>query len=124
MRSTAKVVTWALLALFALAVLVFCVSNREAVTVSLYPLPWTITEIPLFIWMFGMLAVGSFVGMVVAWIAGHDGRRLSHERKKRIKELEKQLSEVQTRQYHIEHEAKPASPPSVALPSPAPRDAA
>lgn len=124
MRSTAKVVTWALLALFALAVLVFCVSNREAVTVSLYPLPWTITEIPLFIWMFGMLAVGSLVGMVVAWIAGHDGRRLSHERKKRIRELEKQLSEIQTRQYHVEHQPQPASTSPTALPPSAPRDAA
>lgn len=122
MRSAAKVVTWAVLALFALAVLVFSVSNREAVTVTLYPLPWVVTEVPLFLWMFAMLVIGSVVGMIVAWVAGHDGRRLSHERRKRIKELEKQLSDLQTRQYHAGHRAPEQASPS--LPPPAPRDAA
>lgn len=114
MRSTAKVVTWAILALVALAVLVFCVSNRGPVTVSLYPLPYTVSELPLFLWLFGMMILGSLFGMIVAWIAGHDGRRLSHERKRRIRELEKRLAERPAPMRHdiLEHHADPALPHS------------
>ena len=114
MRSTARVVTWALLAIVILAVLVFCVSNREAVTVSLYPLPYTVSELPLFLWMFGMLILGSLFGMIVAWVAGHDGRKLSADRRRRIKELEKQLAErpAPARQEVLEHRPGPALPPS------------
>jgi len=111
MRSTARLVLWAVLALFGLAVIVFCVSNREAVTVSLYPLPYTITELPLFLWMFGMLVAGSFAGMIVAWVAGHDGRRLSPERKQRIRDLEKELAELRS------NVAQPALPPRAAPPA-------
>ncbi|MDA0219955.1 MAG: LapA family protein [Proteobacteria bacterium] len=114
MRSTAKVVTWALLAIVALAVLVFCVSNRQPVTVSLYPLPYTVTELPLFLWMFGMVILGGLFGMIVAWVAGHDGRKLSAERRRRIKELEKQLAErpVPVRHEVLEHKDSPALPSS------------
>lgn len=114
MRSTAKVVTWAILAIVALAVLVFCVSNRDAVTVSLYPLPYTVSELPMFLWLFGALILGSLFGMVVAWVAGHDGRKLSAERRRRIKELEKQLAErpAPTRHDILEHRPDPALPPS------------
>ncbi len=112
MHAIGKVVFWAFLAIVALIVVVFCWANREAVTVSLYPLPWVFTEIPLFIWLFAMVVVGILLGVVVAWVAGHDVRRLSGERKRRVRELERLLAEADRR----EQRSLPPDGDTMALP--------
>ena len=114
MESFGRVVIWALVSIFGLAFVTFCWSNWTAVTVSLSPFPWTFTELPLCIWLLGMFVMGSFVGIGVGWFAGHDGRKLSAERRRRIKELEKQLAErpAPARQDILEHRPAPTLPPS------------
>lgn len=120
MQSVGKVVVWALFGIAGLIVVVFCVSNIDPVTVSLYPLPWTFTEVPLFVWMFGILMVGILIGMLLGWFLGHDGRQLSAERRRHIKELEKLLAEAETQaeRHAAEHH------PATALPPPDSRDVA
>lgn len=110
MQSVGKVVFWALISIFGLAFITFCWSNWTAVTVSLSPFPWTFTELPLCFWLLGMFVLGCVVGVIIGWFAGHDGRKLSAERRRRIKELEKQLAErpAPTRQEVLEH--RPAAP--------------
>ena len=112
MRSLIRVLAWVLLGLVGLAVVVFGVNNRAAVPVSLNPLPFTVTALPLSLWMFGALVVGVLVGLAACWMAGRDARRRSARRRRRLRELERQLAEA----------SRSREEAAVALPSP--RDAA
>ena len=118
MQSFGKIVTWAGLTIVGLVVAIFSWDNRAPVAVSLAPVSWTTTELPLFIVLLAMFVFGLLVGMIVAWGAGHAGRRLSAERRRQIRELEKQLGDAappRARQDVIEHAG-----PGTAI---APRDA-
>ena len=81
---------WLILALVALVLILFAVSNREAVSVALWPLPATI-ELPLYLVVLGMLIIGFLSGQFVTWIAGWRWRREARRSRERIAMLEREL---------------------------------
>jgi uncharacterized integral membrane protein len=81
---------WLILALVALVLILFAVSNREAVSVTLWPLPATI-ELPLYLVVLGTLIVGFFSGQFVTWIGGWRWRREARRSRERIARLEREL---------------------------------
>jgi putative membrane protein len=96
---------WLILALVALVLILFAVSNREAVSVALWPLPATI-ELPLYLVVLGMLIIGFLSGQFVTWIAGWRWRREARRSRERIARLERELDAARAE----------ALPPVAALP--------
>ncbi|HXC28913.1 MAG TPA: lipopolysaccharide assembly protein LapA domain-containing protein [Stellaceae bacterium] len=85
-----KFLWWLILALVALVLILFAVSNREAVLVELWPLPLKL-ELPLYLVVLGMLVIGFFAGQFVTWIGGWRWRREARRSRERIARLEREL---------------------------------
>src|SRR5216683_2461751 len=71
-----KLVHWLVTLPLAIILVIFAVSNREGVIVTLWPLPVTV-EAPLYLVVLLALVVGFLVGEVVAWINGRRWRASS-----------------------------------------------
>lgn len=82
---------WVLIALVALALVIFAVDNRQTVTVSLWPLPIEIS-MGLYLVVLLTLLAGFFLGELVAWMNGHRWRREARLKAKRIEELEREIA--------------------------------
>jgi len=85
-----KFLWWIVLALAALLLILFAVSNRETVSVGLWPLP-AFVELPLYLVVLGMLILGFILGELVAWIGGSRWRREARRSRRRITTLEREL---------------------------------
>jgi lipopolysaccharide assembly protein A len=81
---------WILIGLFALALVIFAVDNRQVVTVSLWPLPIE-ASMSLYLVVLLTLLVGFLIGELAAWMNGHRWRREARLKAKRIAELEREL---------------------------------
>jgi uncharacterized integral membrane protein len=79
----------------AIVLILFAVSNREAVSVELWPLPF-LADVPLYLLCFLSLLFGVLIGVAVAWIAGHGKRRELRTRRRRIEALERELTATQS----------------------------
>jgi uncharacterized integral membrane protein len=83
---------WTVLALAALLLILFAISNRETVSVGLWPvLPAAALAMPLYLLVLGTLLVGFVVGQLVTWIAGWRWRREARRSRDRIAVLEQEL---------------------------------
>jgi lipopolysaccharide assembly protein A len=85
-----KFLWWLILALVALVLVLFAVSNREAVSVALWPLPATL-DWPLYVVVLGTLVIGFFAGQFVTWVGGWRWRREARRSRDRIARLEREL---------------------------------
>jgi uncharacterized integral membrane protein len=85
-----RIVSWVALALVAVVLIVFAVSNREIVSVGLWPLPAQV-ELPLYLLVLGTLLAGFVVGELVAWIGGRRWRREARRSRNRIAMLEREV---------------------------------
>jgi uncharacterized integral membrane protein len=92
-----KILWWIVLAVAALLLILFAVSNRETVSVGLWPLP-DIVELPLFLVLLGTLLVGFLVGQLVSWIGGWHWRREARRSRERIAMLERELAAERAQQ--------------------------
>jgi len=88
-------VHWVVTLPAAIVILLFAVSNRDSVTVTLWPLPARL-DASLYLVMLLALLVGFLVGEFVAWVNGGRARRLARERARRIEALERELAATQT----------------------------
>ena len=86
-----KFLWWATLALIALVLILFAVSNREMVSVSFWLLPGAAIELPLYLVVLGMLVIGFFAGQFVTWVGGWRWRREARRSRERIARLEREL---------------------------------
>jgi putative membrane protein len=86
-----KLLFWILVALFAVVLALFAVSNRLSVALGLWPLPFVI-ELPLYLAILGALLIGFIAGALAAWIAGRHRRRENRRRGHRIAALERELA--------------------------------
>jgi uncharacterized integral membrane protein len=98
---------------FAVAVTLFAVSNRNPVALELWPLPYTAT-IDLYAAVLLAMLFGFIVGLIAAWFAGADRRRAFRDAKRQIRDLEKSAADAKK-----QLAATPAVPasPSPAAPS-------
>ena len=83
-----RVVFWIAVALVAAVLALFAISNREAVALGLWPLPFEL-DLPLYLAILGALLIGFVAGVGVAWAAGRHRRR---EHRRRIAALECELA--------------------------------
>jgi uncharacterized integral membrane protein len=93
----------------AIFLILFAVSNRETVSLGLWPLPFLI-DLPLYLLFFLSLLVGGLMGASAAWIAWRGGRRELRRRRRRIEALERELAAT-----HSQMESRPG-PAMSALP--------
>ena len=83
---------WIALALVAVILILFAISNREPVSVGLWPLP-ALVELPLYLVLLGTLLVGFLVGELSGWIGGWRWRREARRSRERIAMLERELEQ-------------------------------
>jgi uncharacterized integral membrane protein len=81
--------------LIAVVLILFAVSNRETVSVGVWPLPF-LADVPLYLLCFLSLAIGALIGVAIAWMAGHRTRRELRARRRRIDALERELMATQS----------------------------
>ncbi len=79
-----------------LLVLSFALTNREAVTLGLWPLPFTLDP-PVWALGLGALALGIVLGGFVGWLAGRGGRARRRRAERRTAELGEALATAEAR---------------------------
>lgn len=77
--------------IFAVAVTLFAVSNRNPVTIELWPLPYRIS-IDLYAAILLGVLVGFIAGIIGAWLAGGTKRRELRDTKRQVRDLERDLA--------------------------------
>jgi lipopolysaccharide assembly protein A len=98
----------------AILLILFAISNRETVSLALWPLPFLV-GVPLYLLFFLTLLIGILIGVSMAWIAGRRARRELRRRRRRIEALERELAATQwqlVERPEIPRAALPASRPS------------
>jgi uncharacterized integral membrane protein len=85
-----KILWWIVLAAVALLLILFSASNREVVSVGLWPLP-DFLQLPLYLVVLGTLIIGFLFGQLVTWIGGRRWRREARRSRDRIAALEREL---------------------------------
>ncbi|MBF0247930.1 MAG: LapA family protein [Alphaproteobacteria bacterium] len=110
-----RIISWLIMGPAGIAVVVFALHNKGAVALDLWPFGMTV-EMPLYLAMTGILAVGVFLGGVVSWAAGGSVRAELREqtyaaevsRRKLATEEEKSAKlERELRQMEIAHRTDP-----------------
>lgn len=111
-----RIVSRAIFLIAAAILVLFSVSNRESVSVALWPLPFLV-DLPLYLLCFLCLMIGGMIGGGITWATGHRHRRELRSLRRRIGALERELTATQSR---LEDRAgdRPADHP-VATPLPA-----
>jgi putative membrane protein len=79
----------------AIVLILFAVSNRETISLALWPLPFLV-DLPLYLLFFLSLLVGFLIGGCAAWIAGGRDRSELRRRRRRIEALERELAVTQS----------------------------
>jgi lysylphosphatidylglycerol synthetase-like protein (DUF2156 family) len=109
--------------LIALAVL-FALSNREFVALSIWPLPFSVNA-PVYLVALGGLAVGFFAGGVVAWFGAGRTRARARAAERSLRRHEVELEDLRRKVKEAEiaearQKAVPTSPstPKSNLPAP------
>ena len=82
-----KFLSWIGLAIVAVVLILFAISNRGTVSVGLWPLP-ALVELPLYLVLLGTLLVGFIVGELAAWMRSWRWRREARRGRERIAMLE------------------------------------
>ena len=89
-----KFLFWFFVALVATVVALFAASNRGAVSLGLWPLPFVL-DLPLYLAVLAALLVGFVAGALCAWSAGRHRRREARRRGRRLAALERELVATQ-----------------------------
>jgi len=84
----------------ALVVVFLSIANRNPVTISLDPFSQAAPEFafsaPLFLVLFGAVAIGVFIGGVAAWCAQHRKRKELRYTKQEVKNLKAEANKMRT----------------------------
>jgi lipopolysaccharide assembly protein A len=98
-----KFLSWLILALVAVVLILFAASNREGVSIALWPLPDAV-DLPLYLVLLGVLVFGFIAGELVGWVRSWRWKREARRSRERIALLERELEAER---------AKPAAGPAV-----------
>lgn len=96
-----RYLTWIVTVPVALVAILFAISNRATVTLSLWPLPFTL-EAPLYLAALLALVVGFLAGGFVVWNSQRRHRRRARRSGDRVVFLEREVKEAQARAYAAE----------------------
>ncbi len=78
---------------FTLLVVLFAISNRDSVAVSLFPLPDQLV-MPLYLLVLPLMALSVLFGALLMWVHGHAARAAARREGKRAEKLEKELASL------------------------------
>ena len=90
-----RVLRRSLVFLGAIVLILFAVSNRGTISLSLWPLPFLV-DLPLYLLFFLSLFIGFLIGGCAAWIAGGRDRGELRRRRRQIEALERELAVTQS----------------------------
>lgn len=120
-----KHLSWIILFPLAVLLIVFSVTNRDAITIDLWPVPFQI-DVPLFAVVFAALLVGVIWGGVSAWLNGGRVRKLARQKSREAEIANAENRRLKDRIAGMEADARDAdagknqpADPSRRLPSPA-----
>lgn len=122
-----KLIYWLIAGpLIALAVL-FALSNREFVELSLWPLPFSLPA-PIYVVAMGGMAIGFFAGGFVAWFGAGRTRSRARAAARAVRARDIELEDLRRKVKEAEiaearNKADPAAPPKAKLPVAAGRSA-
>jgi uncharacterized integral membrane protein len=88
-----RFVYWAVTALVALVLVIFVVSNRAVVALTLFPLPARL-DAPLYLVVIVTLIVGFALGEAVAWFGGAKRRAEHRALRRRHDRLQRDIAET------------------------------
>jgi uncharacterized integral membrane protein len=87
MRRFAWIVTLPIIAIVAL----FAVDNRQAIELNLWPLPWALPPVPLFLLTLLLILFGFVLGVLVMWFTGNRQRRQLRQARRDLDEARMEL---------------------------------
>jgi lipopolysaccharide assembly protein A len=87
---------WVLVAIVAIVLVLFAVSNRGEASLGLWPLPF-VMGVPLYLLVLLSLVLGFVVGRLAGLVAAAGRRRELRRRRRRIEALERELATTQAR---------------------------
>jgi lipopolysaccharide assembly protein A len=90
-----RVVYWVAILAIAAVLSVFAASNRDPVSLGLWPLPFLVGT-PLYLVVFGALFAGFLAGLFAAWIGGSHRRREFRRCRRRSEALARELAATQS----------------------------
>lgn len=109
-----KVLAWGLFFLLALIAVLFAIANRQAIVISLDPLPFTV-QAPLYL----VVLVAAFAGLLVAAVtAGVSAGRA----RSRLRQAERRIARIEADNSRLRADAAPTVAPAEnqpTLPNPA-----
>ena len=82
--------------ILAIVVVSFALSNRQRVTLDLWPFELSL-ELPLFLMVLLSFLIGFLAGGCVMWISAGTTRRQAREARRSAKHLERQVAELERR---------------------------
>jgi lipopolysaccharide assembly protein A len=104
-----RAIYWAAVLVVAAILSLFAASNREAVTLGMWPLPYLV-DVPLYLAVFVSLLGGFIVGAAAAWLGGRRGRRELRRCRRRSEALARELAATQQQLAGDTQAAAPALP--------------
>lgn len=106
-----RAVYWAGVIIIAAVVSLFAASNRELVSLGLWPLPF-LAQAPLYLVVLVALFFGFVIGAVASWIKGRHRRRQLRECRRQNEALTRELSATQSQLAHGPRAANLSLPPN------------
>ncbi|MGH7047025.1 MAG: lipopolysaccharide assembly protein LapA domain-containing protein [Stellaceae bacterium] len=91
-----RVLYWIVVLVLAAVLSLFAASNRQAVSLGLWPLPYLV-QLPLYLTILLSLLAGFVIGALAAWIAGRRWRREARRGRRRSEALARELAATQAR---------------------------
>ena len=104
-----RAVYWSVIFSFGAVISLFAASNREAVSLGLWPLPFLV-GIPLYLVVFGVAIIGFLTGAFAAWIAGARRRRELRRCRRHSEALARELATTQSQLASAAHVSGAALP--------------
>lgn len=104
-----RVVYWAVILLAAAVLSLFAASNRETVSLGLWPLPF-LAQAPLYLVILVSLLFGIAIGALFAWIRGRHRRGQLRECRRQNQALARELAATQAQLASDVNQARPALP--------------
>ncbi|WP_207482114.1 lipopolysaccharide assembly protein LapA domain-containing protein [Arenibaculum pallidiluteum] len=85
-----RILSWLVAIPVALVAISFALSNRDLVTLSLWPLPFTL-DLPVYLVGLAGILVGFVAGGLVAWLGQHGSRSAARRERRRAERLAGEL---------------------------------
>lgn len=103
-----RYLSWIITVPIALLVISFAVSNREAVDLTIWPLPFVMAA-PVYLLVLLTLVLGFIIGGLVAWGGQHHHRREARRGRERIRQLTEELQTYRDQEAKREEERRRAA---------------